>query len=209
MAENNADPSHRNGLVVANSVHKPALRGRVMCGNRPSILPARAIAASVTMLATTVIAGVSCATEAIASSSPAINGVYRATSIGEWAKTNNSFHDEATTASTWTISSSCVTAQDCDGQVSSDQGWSAPLVMHDGAMWTVKREVPNWGTCPDGSTFTGQQTFLFFPVSPDGSGGIDWSPTLAGKDMTIGVGGACRVNRALTIEMPFRLDKIG
>lgn len=180
-----------------------------MYADAPSIFRAQWMAPSVIILATTVIAGVGCVAQADASNSPAINGVYRATSIGTWAKANNSFHDEATTASTWTISSSCATAQDCDGQVSSDQGWSAPVIMRDGAMWTVKREVPNWGTCPDGSTFTGQQTFLFFPVSPDGSGGVDWSPTLAGKDMTIGPGGACRVNKALTIEMPFRLDKIG
>lgn len=165
--------------------------------------------ASVILLAALMIGGMEGAPSARASVSPAINGTYRATSLGTWAKTNNSFHDEATVTSTWTVASSCTTAQDCTGQVSSDQGWSAPLVMHDGAMWSVKREVPNWGTCPDGSTFTGQQMFLFSPVTPDGFGGTDWSPTLTGKDETIGPSGACRVNKALAIEMPFRLDKIG
>jgi hypothetical protein len=160
------------------------------------------------LLAVTLIAGITAAPSARAVS-PAINGTYRATSLGQWAKTNNSFHDEATTISTWTISSSCTTAQDCEGEVTSDQGWSAPLVMHDGAMWSVKREIPNWGKCPDGATFTGQQTFLFFAVSPDGNGGPDVSPTMSGKDMTLGPSGACRVNRAVAIEMPFRLDKIG
>lgn len=164
--------------------------------------------AGATLLAAALIGGICGAPAARASVSPAINGTYRATSLGNWAKTNNSYHDEATVTSTWTVTSTCSTAQDCSGQVTSDQGWSAPLVMHDGAMWFVKRDVPNWGTCPDGSTFTGQQTFNFFPVAPDGNGGLDWSPTMAGKDMTIGPGGACRVNKALAIEMPFRLDKI-
>lgn len=165
--------------------------------------------ASATLLAAAMVGGMGGAPSARASVSHAINGTYRATSVGTWAKTNNSFHDEPTVTSTWTVTSSCSTAQDCTGQVSSDQGWSAPLVMHDGAMWFVKHEVPNWGTCPDGSTFTGQQMFLFSPVTPDGLGGPDWSPTLAGKDETIGPSGACRVNKALAIEMPFRLDKIG
>ncbi|WP_085235024.1 hypothetical protein [Mycobacterium conspicuum] len=150
--------------------------------------------------------GVPCAR---ASVSHAINGTYRATSVGTWAKTNNSFHDEPIVTSTWTVTSSCSTAQDCAGEVTSDQGWSGPLIMHDGSMWFVKREVPNWGTCPDGSTFAGQQMFSFTPVTPDGFAGPDWSPTLTGKDATIGPSGACRVNKALAIEMPFRLDKIG
>lgn len=143
-----------------------------------------------------------------ASVSHAINGTYRATSVGTWSKTNNSFHDEATVSSTWTVTSECSTAQECAGEVTSDQGWTAPLVMHDGAMWFVKREIPNWGTCPDGSKFTGQQLFMFVPVTPDGFAGPDWSPTLTGKDETLGPSGACRVNKALAVEMPFRLDKI-
>lgn len=144
-----------------------------------------------------------------ASISLAINGTYRATSLGNWAKTNNSFHDEPTVTSTWTVTSSCTSAQDCAGEVRSDQGWSAPLVMHDGAMWSVKREIPNWRQCPDGSALPGKQIFLFFAVAPDGSGGLDRSPTMAGKDQTIGPSGACRVNKSLAVEMPFRLDQVG
>jgi hypothetical protein len=162
-----------------------------------------------TLSAAAMVSTMGATSSARASVSHAINGTYRATSVGTWAKTNNSFHDEQTVTSTWTVTSSCSTAQDCTGHVTSDQGWDAALVMHDGSMWFVKREVPNWGTCPDGSTFTGQQMFLFTPVTPDGFAGPDWSPTLTGKDETIGPGGACRVNKALVIEMPFRLDKIG
>jgi hypothetical protein len=137
----------------------------------------------------------------------AINGRYTATSLGNWAKTNEAFHDEATVSSTWTLSSSCTTAQDCNGQISSDQGWSAPLYTHDGEMWYVKHDVPNWETCGDGSTNTGHQVFTFSPV--DANGNVQTgSSTLAGLDKTVGPSGACRVNKWLRIEMPFRLDKI-
>ncbi len=68
-----------------------------------------------------------------ASADISINGRYNATSLGDWAKTTDSNHDEATVRSVWTVSSSCSDAQDCAGTVSSDQGWSAPLIMHDGA----------------------------------------------------------------------------
>ena len=137
----------------------------------------------------------------------AINGRYAATSLGNWAKTNDAFHNEATVRSVWTLSSSCTTAQDCTGQMSSDQGWSAPLYTHDGQMWYVKHDVPDWERCSDGSTNTGHQVFTFSPV--DANGNVqDGSSTLAGVDKTVGPSGACRVNKWLAIEMPFRLDKI-
>jgi hypothetical protein len=138
----------------------------------------------------------------------AINGRYNATSLGNWAKTNSSFHDEATVRSVWTLSSSCSDAYTCTGQVSSDQGWSAPLYTHDGQQWYVRHDVPNWETCADGSTNTGKQLFTFVPV--DANGDVQaGSSTLAGMDKTLGPSGACRVNQWLDIEMPFRLDKIG
>ncbi|WP_253851572.1 hypothetical protein [Mycobacterium sp. 1423905.2] len=143
-----------------------------------------------------------------ASADISINGRYDAMSLGNWAKTNESFHDEATVRSVWTITSSCRDAQECSGTVNSDQGWSAPIVMHDGQMWKVEHDVPNWETCPDGTPNTGHQTFLFVPVDNDGNFRVG-SPTLAGRDKTVGPSGACRVNKWLTIDMPFRLDKIG
>ena len=57
----------------------------------------------------------------------AINGTYRVTSIGDWAKINDQYNGEPTVVQTWTISSSCATFQECDGTVKSDQGWSAPI----------------------------------------------------------------------------------
>src|SRR3954464_1897033 len=47
----------------------------------------------------------------------AVNGTFRATSIGDWAQTNDQYHGEPTVISTWTISSTCVTFQQCQGTV--------------------------------------------------------------------------------------------
>ena len=108
--------------------------------------------AGVMLLASIMIGDLGNAPSARADGDP-INGTYRATSVGEWAKTNDAFHNQATVTSTWTITSSCSNAQECTGQVRTDQGWSAPLYMHDGTMWYVKHDVPNWERCPDGTAF--------------------------------------------------------
>ncbi|OSC39968.1 hypothetical protein [Mycobacterium decipiens] len=165
--------------------------------------------ATVMLVTATAFSGLGPASSARASKDDvAINGTYRATSIGQYAKTRETYHDEATVVSTWTIRSTCTTTQDCTGTVTSDQGWSAPLYMHDGTMWYVKHEVPNWERCEDGTAFTGQQTFTFYAVDSNGLPQTG-SPTLAGKDRTVGPSGACGQNQWLTVEMPFRLDKIG
>lgn len=137
-----------------------------------------------------------------------INGVYAATSDGAFATTDYAFHDEATVRSVWTISSTCTTTSDCTGQVTSDQGWSAPLYMREANVWYVKRDLPNWQPCPDGTTSPGHQTFMFYPSDPDGVTKIG-SPYLEGKDKTVGETGACGRFKFVTIVMPFRLDKIG
>ncbi len=163
-----------------------------------------------TLVAVTVIGGLGTASTARATTKEdvAINGTYRATSIGDYAKINDQYHGEATVISTWTISSSCVTFQECHGTVTSDQGWSAPLYMNDGEMWKVKRDVPDWERCADGTAYTGQQTFYFYPVNDYGGYQLG-SPTMAGKDKTVGPSGACGQNQWLDIAMPLRLDKIG
>lgn len=137
----------------------------------------------------------------------ALNGTYRVASLGDLAKTNMQLHPEATVRSTWTITSTCSTVQDCTGTVTSDQGWSEPLSMRDGVMWNVRHDVPNWESCPDGSSFTGKQMFMFYPVNSEGGVQIG-SPVLAGRDKTTGPSGACGANRWLVIEMPMRMDKI-
>ena len=162
-----------------------------------------------TLVAATVFGGLGTASTAQATTKEdvAINGTYRATSIGDYAKTNDQYNGEATVIQTWTISSSCVTFQECHGTVTSDQGWSAPLYMIDGIMWYIKRDVPNWERCADGTAYTGQQTFYFYPVDSNGEFRLG-SPTFAGKDKTVGPSGACGQNASLTITIPLRLDKL-
>jgi len=140
----------------------------------------------------------------------ALNGTYQVTSNGNLAKINRQFNQEAVVTTTWTISSTCTTFEECTGTVHSAQGWTAPINIRDGVMWYVTHDVPDWEKCQDGTAFTGRQEFTFFPVDSNGSGAvIIGSPTLAGKDKTIGPSGACGQNQWLTIEMPVRLDKIG
>src|SRR5579875_1559336 len=129
----------------------------------------------------------------------ALNGRYQATSDGQWATTNDQFHNEATVTSIWTITSSCTNPMECTGQVTSDQGWTAPLQLVGGNMWRVVHDVPNWEQCGDDRpAATGHQVFRF---SAD--------EKLAGDDHTVGPSGACGANRWLVIDMPFKLVKIG
>jgi hypothetical protein len=140
----------------------------------------------------------------------ALNGTYRVTSIGNWAKINDQYNNEPTTVQTWTISTSCTTFQECNGTLKSDEGWSTSVYMLDGIMWYARREVPNWERCQDGTAFTGKQTFAFYPADAGGNGEfIVGSPVLAGKNKVVGPSGACGQNQWLTIDLPMRLDKIG
>lgn len=127
----------------------------------------------------------------------ALNGTYTAVSDGQWAKTNERFHDETTVSSTWTITSSCTGVFDCSGHMSSDLGWSADARYVSG-MWFVTRTVDNWEHCADGSTAAGKQVFKFYP-DPDSE------TTLSGWDTTTAPSGACGRSRPLEIEMPFKL----
>ena len=161
------------------------------------------------LVAATVFGGLGTAPTARATTKEevAINGTYRATSIGDYAQRNDQYYGEATVTRTFTFSSSCVTFQECHGTVTSDEGWSAPMYMIDGIMWYVKRDVPNWERCADGTAYTGQQTFFFYPVNSNGEFHLG-SPTFAGKDKTVGPSGACGQNQWLDVTMPLRLDKL-
>ena len=129
----------------------------------------------------------------------ALNGKYRATSDGQRAHTNDQFHTEPTVTAIWTITSTCENLLSCTGQVTSDQGWSAPIQMVGGNLWRVVHDVPNWEQCGDGMpAATGHQIFRF---------SID--DKLEGDDKTVGPSGACGANRWLVIDMPFKLVKIG
>ncbi len=136
-----------------------------------------------------------------------LNGTYVATSNGQWAQTNDIYRDEASVHSTWTISTTCSTPLECTGRVSSDLGWSADVSIH-GSEYVLKRDLPNWEPCPDGAARTGHQIYRFYPV--DERGWVAYGSTVfAGFDKTVGDSGACGINKALVISMPFRLEKAG
>jgi hypothetical protein len=137
-----------------------------------------------------------------------LNGTYTATSNGEWAKTNDVYHDEASIRSTWTITTTCSYPTECTGNVKSDWGWSAPIYQKS-AVWYVKRTVDNWQPCQDGTAGPGLQVFRFYPGTPDGDAMDPTSSTLFGEDQTTGTSGSCGSSKVLFISLPFKLVRIG
>lgn len=134
-----------------------------------------------------------------------LNGTYLATSNGNFARTNDVYHDEDSVRSTWTTTTTCTTPIDCTGRVTSDLGWSADVRIA-GSEYVVKRDIPNWEPCPNGTSRTGHQIYRFYPVDEKGFVSVS-STTFAGVDQTNGDSGACGINQALVVTMPFRLEK--
>jgi hypothetical protein len=172
---------------------------------------------AVALAAIAVVGSVGTATPAHASNyGVELNGTYRVTSNGDWAKTNDVFIDEPTVVQTWTMSSSCTSPHTCIGQVTSDQGWTAPLKLGGvegpgavGDYWVVDHIVPNWEPCPDGTAATGAQKFWFWGMDQLTNNRDNKKvDLLTGIDMTHGPSGACGINKQLVIEMPVRLDRI-
>jgi hypothetical protein len=135
-----------------------------------------------------------------------LNGTYAAVSIGDLAQTNDVRRDEATVHSTWTVHTSCTTPVDCTGRITSDAGWTAD-VNYAGSEYVVKRDIPNWEPCQNGTSRAGHQIYRFYPVDDRGQISIG-SKTFAGIDRTLSDSGACGINKALEITLPFRLDKV-
>lgn len=152
--------------------------------------------------------GLTAAPIATAAGNWALNGVYTATSNGEWARTNDVFHDERSVRARWTISSQCSYPTECTGTVRSDQGWTAPIYQT-GGEWYVKHVITGWMPCPDGSAADGLQVFRFKAMTPSGEMTDPTSNTLIGEDATTGPGGACGRSLPLFIAMPFKLVKQG
>jgi hypothetical protein len=130
-----------------------------------------------------------------------ISGTFTATSDGQWARTREVYHDEATVVTGWTVTSMCDDVMHCAGQVISQQGWTADLRCQSGH-WYATHRVENWQPCPDGSATPGDQSFRFWRVADD-------PESFKGYDRTISPSGGCGVNLWLTIEMPFTLSKTG
>ena len=127
---------------------------------------------------------------------PALNGRYLATSNGEWAMTNESFHDEATTRSIWTITSSCSTPQDCAGTVTSDQGWTADISFRPATSGGSTASFRIGSHAPTAPRPPAYRNYVFWPS--DETGVIDMSsPILTGWDETGGPSGACGWNKTL------------
>jgi hypothetical protein len=137
-----------------------------------------------------------------------VNGKFQAQSNGQWSQTNDRYQDEQSVVSTWTVSTTCRSRFDCVGQVSSDQGWSAPLYTKAG-MFYVKHIVPKWEPCPDGTVSDGLQVFHFYPATPDGDGDMTSTTLFMGEDVTTGVSGACGISLPLVVKLPFKLSQVG
>lgn len=137
-----------------------------------------------------------------------LNGTWRVMSDGEWARTNEVLIDQKTVIQTWTITSSCVSPIECTGEVTSDQGWTAPMRLAPD-WWIVDRVVPNWIPCPNGTFADGFQKFLFWGINPVANErDLKITDLMAGRDRTMGSSGACGVNKNLVIELPVRMERI-
>ena len=136
-----------------------------------------------------------------------LNGRYLVTSNGDWAKTNEVFHDEATVRQVWTVSSSCVDSMSCTGTVISSEGWTADIG-YDGTWWFVRRVVDNWQPCPDGTAAPGDQRYHFWGVDPAGQTDSTNTALLAGNDVTLGRSGSCGINNPVKVALPLRLQLI-
>jgi hypothetical protein len=140
---------------------------------------------------------------------PALNGKFAVTNNGEWARTNDSYHNEAVVRDTWTITSSCVNPVTCSGTISSGQGWTTNLLRIPG-MWKVIRYLPDWENCGDGTSATGRQVYTFYPIGQNPDLPIDPdSNTYSGESVTTGPSGGCGFNSQLEIAVPFKMVKIG
>jgi hypothetical protein len=142
-----------------------------------------------------------------ASDDPAINGTFAVLSNGQWAITNEVYRDEAVVRSTWTISTSCTTILDCTGQVTSDQGWTAPIALA-GNEWHVLHTIKNWEPCPDGTFVDGSQLYRFYPVDDRGGLALHGSSVYGGTDRTTAPSGGCGINAPLVITIPLRINQI-
>lgn len=138
----------------------------------------------------------------------ALNGTYQATSDGVWAKLNHQMHDMEVVTSVWTISSTCISPKECTGQVTTDQGWTAPITLNWG-QWLVNHDVQDWQRCSDNSTFPGHRQYKFHQINRNDIYAKVGVGDMEGYEWTTGPSGACGNNAWTMVEMPFTLVKIG
>ena len=156
----------------------------------------------------TVMAGLGVAAPAHASNyGIELNGQYLVTSNGDWAKSNEVFHNERTIRQVWTTSSSCASPSKCTGQLTSSEGWTAPM-RYSEDQWIVDRFIPDWQPCYDGSASGNNQKFRFWPVDSNGQRGNTDGSTFGGFVENHGLSGACGKNLPLVITVPLRVQRI-
>src|SRR6478609_2173559 len=139
-----------------------------------------------------------------------LNGTYRVTTNGEFAKVNEVFKDVPTIVETWTLSSSCVSPIECEGTAASSAGWTARLWYgYPNTYWVVDRDIPDWQFCPDGLVAPGEQRFQFWGFDPI-SGERDMKITnfMVGRQRTNSPSGSCGRNLPLVIETPLKLEQL-
>ncbi|KAB7754020.1 MULTISPECIES: hypothetical protein [Mycobacteriaceae] len=135
-----------------------------------------------------------------------INGTFATSSNGAFAKLNERYEAQPGNRATWTITTRCVGPSDCTGTVKSSDGWTAPIYTTDG-IYFVKRSVPNWRYCDDGTAIQGFQEYKIYPVAPDGRL-ANLSDEYAGEDHTMGPSGSCGRNQWPVVRMPFYMKKV-
>lgn len=172
----------------------------------PGITSSLKVTVSAILATTTALSG---ATPALADEDPSlwgINGTYATSSNGAFAKLNERYEPQPGNRSTWVVSTKCVGPWDCTGTVKSSDGWTAPIYTTDGLFY-VKRSVPNWRFCDDGTPIQGFQEYKLYPVGPDAHV-ADVSDEFTGEDHTTGPSGSCGRNQWPVVRMPFYMKKI-
>ncbi|QZH60097.1 hypothetical protein K1X22_28935 [Mycolicibacterium farcinogenes] len=135
-----------------------------------------------------------------------INGTFATSVNGDWAKVNERYEDQPSERQTWTVTTNCISPTDCAGTVNSDHGWSAPIYTVNG-LYYVKRSVPEWRFCADGTPIEGLQVYKLYPVGFDGH--VDLSSNeYAGEQQTTGPSGSCGRNQWPAIRAPFYMKKL-
>lgn len=168
-------------------------------------MPASKMTAGAALVVVATAAGLNFAGPARASDEWGLNGTYATSSNGEWAKINERYEAQPSVRSTWTIATSCTAPTACAGTVNSDQGWSAPIYTTSG-LWYVKRAIPAWQFCADGTPIEGLQVYKLYAVGSDGRADIT-STEYAGENTTTGPSGSCGRNQWPAIRMPFYMTK--
>lgn len=136
-----------------------------------------------------------------------LDGRYLVTSNGDWAKTNDVFHDEKTVRQVWTVSSVCKSPTSCTAHIVSSEGWETEGTYTEDR-WVVRRTIPNWAPCPDGTFAPGDKEFRFWPVDANGLRYRTDGSTFGGIDDTRAPSGSCGRNLRLVIQLPVRLQRI-